>query len=79
MTTTARKATRRIITDTAAISALVLLGTEFDTCELCELPAAELYIRTDNRDGAEIAVCEHCANHADVTWTDEADDDRYDY
>jgi hypothetical protein len=68
MTTTARKATRRIITDTAAISALVLLGLEFDTCEICTLPAAELFERIDNRDGAECECCEWCADTADVSW-----------
>lgn len=67
MTTTARQATRRIITDTQAIAALVILGLEFDTCEICEQPAAELYTRIDNRDGAEIACCEHCADTADVS------------
>jgi hypothetical protein len=69
MTTTARQATRRIITDTTAISALVLLGLEFDfaDCEICTLPAAELFERIDNRDGAEISVCEHCADTADVS------------
>ncbi len=64
MTTTARQATRRIITDTAAISALVLLGLEFDTCPICNHPAAELLARIDNRDGTEI---EHCADTADVS------------
>jgi hypothetical protein len=67
MTTTARQATRRIITDTQAITALVLLGLEFDLCQICELPAAELFPRIDNRDDAEIACCEHCADTADVS------------
>jgi hypothetical protein len=67
MTTTARQATRRIITDTDVLAALVILGAEFETCELCTLPAAELFARTDNRDGAEIECCEHCANTADVS------------
>jgi hypothetical protein len=67
MTTTARQATRRIITDTAAISALVLLGLEFGTCQICTLAAAELFERIDNRDGAEIQACEHCADTADVS------------
>jgi hypothetical protein len=68
MTTTARQATRRIITDTQAITALVLLGLEFDTCEICEQPAAELYARIDNRDGAEVGCCEWCADTADVSY-----------
>lgn len=67
MTTTARKATARIITDTAALFELVILGADLDTCELCELPAAELFTRIDNRDGAEIECCEWCADHADVS------------
>lgn len=71
MTTTARQATRRIITDTQAITALVLLGLEFDTCEICEQPAAELYTRIDDRDGAEAECCEHCAIHGDVSWVED--------
>lgn len=67
MTTTARRTTRRIITDTAALATLVLLGLEFGACQICTLAAAELFPRIDNRDGAEIAVCEHCADHADVS------------
>lgn len=67
MTTTARKATARIITDTAALFDLVILGAEFETCALCELPAAELFARIDNRDGTEIECCEHCADTADVS------------
>ncbi len=67
MTTTARQATRRIITDTDALAALVILGTEFDNCEICTLPAAELFARTDNRDGSEVECCESCANTADVS------------
>lgn len=67
MTTTARQATRRIITDTDALAALVILGTEFDTCALCPLPTAELFTRIDNRDGAEVECCEHCADTADVS------------
>jgi hypothetical protein len=70
VTTTARKATRRIITDTEAITVLVLLGLEFDTCPMCNHPAAELLTRIDNRDGAPIDICEHCADTADVSWCD---------
>lgn len=67
MTTTARRATARIATATAALFELVILGAEFDTCGLCELPAAELFARIDNRDGAEVECCEWCADHADVS------------
>lgn len=76
MTTTARQITRRIATDTAAIAGLVTFGifdTEFETCELNGCTAAELFTRTDNRDGAEIRVCEWCADHGDVSCTDEYD------
>lgn len=68
MTTTARTASRRIITDTDVLAALVILGAEFDTCEICEQAAAELFARIDNRDGAEVACCEHCADTADVSY-----------
>lgn len=67
MTTTARRTTAQIATTTAALFELVILGIEFDTCELCTHPAAELFARIDNRDGAEIEVCEHCADTADVS------------
>lgn len=70
MTTTARTATRQIATTTAALFELVILGIEFDTCELCSHPAAELFTRIDNRDGAEIKCCESCADTADVSYCD---------
>lgn len=69
MTTTARTATRQIATTTAALFELVILGIEFDTCEICEMPAAELFPRIDNRDGAEVECCEDCAINGDVSWT----------
>lgn len=67
MTTTARQATRTIATDTAVLAELVVLGLEFDTCELCGHFAAELFPRIDNRDGATVGCCEDCANTADVS------------
>lgn len=67
MTTTARRSTAQIATTTAALFDLVILGIEFDTCQLCTHPATELFARVDNRDGAEIEVCEHCADTADVS------------
>lgn len=67
MTTTARTATRRIAFDTAALFELVILGLEFENCGLCGHPAAELFHRTDNRDGAPVECCEWCADHADVS------------
>jgi len=39
----------------------------FETCQLCGHTVAELFTRIDNRDYAEIAVCEHCADHGDVS------------
>lgn len=68
MTTTARTATRQIATTTAALFELVILGIEFDECQICEQPAAELFWRIDNRDGTEVRCCEWCADHADVSW-----------
>jgi hypothetical protein len=75
MTTTARTMTRRIATDSRAIAALVIADTleDFAACELCTLPSAELFERTDNRDGSTVQVCEHCANFADVSCSDDYD------
>jgi hypothetical protein len=76
MTITARKATARIATDSADLLDLITFGTlddEFETCELGDHFAAELYTRTDNRDGSEILVCEHCADTADVSCSDDYD------
>lgn len=56
MTTTARTATRQIATTTAALFELVILGAEFDECEICKLPAAE------------VRCCEDCVDHADVSY-----------
>jgi len=73
MTTTARTATSQIATGTAALAELVIAGLfeDFDTCEICQLPVAELFTRIDNRDGAEIECCEHCADTADVSWIED--------
>jgi hypothetical protein len=76
MTITARKATAQIATDTADLLDLVVAGIldeDFETCAICELPTAELFERTDNRDNAEIRVCEHCADTADVSCSDDYD------
>ncbi len=70
MTTTAQ-ITARIATTTDALAELVIIGAEdFETCELCGHAAAELFTRIDNRDNSEIEVCEHCADHADVSHTE---------
>jgi hypothetical protein len=44
-----------------------------EECEWSNHPAAELFTRTDNRDGSEIRVCEYHANHADVSYSDPID------
>lgn len=68
MITTARQATAQIATDTADLLDLVIAGLaeDFTACDLCELPAAELFSRIDNRDDSDVLVCEFCADHADV-------------
>jgi hypothetical protein len=66
MTTTARTLTSQIATDSLLIADLVILGLEFLACDLCPLPAAELFSRIDNRDDSDVLVCEHCADRADV-------------
>lgn len=60
MTTTARQATTRIA-NTAVLAELVILGFEYDLCELCDAPAADLFWRTDES-GTEVHVCESCAD-----------------
>lgn len=74
MTATARKTIRRIAaaTRTAAAFLLATIAADFKACELCELAAAELFDRVDNRDGADVRVCEHCADTADVGPADES-------
>ena len=68
MTTTARRAAGRIAATTRPLADLAVSG--FDTCDLCPLAAAYLYARTDDRDGSEVRVCEHCADHAAVSYRD---------
>lgn len=63
MTTTARTATRRIVTVTAALVASVLtaLAEEFDDCQLCGQPSADLFNRlTEDRD--QVRACETCVD-----------------
>ena len=38
------------------------------TCEWTGHGTDEVYVRLDNRDGAEISVCEYHADHADVSY-----------
>lgn len=81
MTTIARQANIRIANRTTALAQVVInarfavivadlaeIGTDedIDFCELCERHAAA-YTRIDNRDGAEVSVCEHCADTADLS------------
>lgn len=61
MTRTQAQTLSRIATTTAALAELVILGFDFDCCELCNAPAAELFWRTDES-GTEVHVCENCAN-----------------
>lgn len=63
MTTTARTATRHIVTVTAALVASVLaaLAEGFDDCEMCTQPAAELFDRL-TEDGDQVRACETCVN-----------------
>lgn len=74
MTTTARTMTSQIATDSLLIADLVILGVfedEFEVCELRGCYAAELYTRTDNRDGSTVRVCEGCADTQDVSCSDD--------
>lgn len=61
MTTTARTTTRRIATVTAALVASVLaaLAEEFDDCEMCDQPSADLYDRL-TEDYEQVRACEDC-------------------
>lgn len=69
MTTTARKATARLAGATVLLAALVIadLLEQYDECEVCGRRVAQRFARIDNRDGAEVKVCEHCADHGDVS------------
>jgi len=76
-TTIARQARIRFADATAPLAQLVIdTKTQFDaiveaetfeTCELRGHTVAELFLRTDNRDGQPIRVCEWCADHGDVS------------
>ncbi len=72
MTATARHTTTHIATTTAALTDYTVFSG-YDSCDLCTLAAQDLYTRLDNRDGAEIRVCEHCADTADVSHADDYD------
>ncbi len=69
MTTTARQTTARLAGATVLLAALVIaaLIEQYDECDLCPRRVTERFTRIDNRDGAEVDVCEHCADHGDVS------------
>ena len=86
MTTIARQANLRIADRTSALAQLVndakfaaivehynVIDAEADleTCELKGCRVAELVLRVDNRDGAEIYVCHTCADEGDVSWVED--------
>lgn len=63
MTTTARTATRHIVTVTAALvaSLLAALAEEFDDCELCGQASGELFDRL-TEDYDQVRACETCVD-----------------
>lgn len=63
MTTTARAATRLIVTVTAALVASVLaaLAEEFDDCEMCGQASAYLFDRL-TEDYEQVRACEICVD-----------------
>lgn len=86
MTTIARQANLRIADRTGAVAQLVIdakfaaiierydeidAEAELETCELGGCRAAELFVRMDNRDGADIRVCSDCAEHGDVSYVED--------
>jgi hypothetical protein len=86
-TTIARQARIRFADQTAPLAQLVInakfaaivadLITEIEaeadmlTCELRGCRTAEVFARIDNRDGAEISVCEDCADNGDVSYVED--------
>lgn len=82
MNTIARRATIHIA-DTTAPLAQVIINARFaaivetliadiaiydHACELCGQGTDETFTRLDNRDGAEVEICESCADTADVSY-----------
>jgi len=57
----------RLVSDTRAQFDAIVENETFETCELRGHTVAELFLRTDNRDGQPIYVCEWCADHEDVS------------
>lgn len=86
MNTIARQANLRIADETAPLAQLIVnikfadiiarlaetdAAEDLLTCELGGHRVAELFVRIDNRDGSEISVCEHCADHGDVSYVED--------
>ena len=57
----------QLVIDTKAQFDAIVEATDFEICELGGHTVAELFLRTDNRDGQPIHVCEWCADHGDVS------------
>jgi len=57
----------QLVIDTKAQFDAIVEAEAFETCELGGHTVAELFLRTDNRDGQPIYVCEWCADHGDVS------------
>lgn len=86
MNTIARQANLRIANETAPLAQLIVnikfadiiarlaeadAAEDLLTCELGGCRAEELFLRIDNRDGADIKVCSHCADNGDVSYVED--------
>lgn len=58
----------QLVIDTKAQFDAIVEAETFETCQMCGHTVVELFTRIDNRDNAEIEICEHCADTADVSW-----------
>lgn len=61
----------RLVSDTRAQFDAIVEATDFETCQMCGHTVAELFLRIDNRDLAEISVCETCADEGDVSYVED--------
>jgi hypothetical protein len=86
MNTIARLANLRIANETAPLAQLIVnikfadiiarlaeadAAEDLLTCELGGHRVEELFLRRDNRDGADINVCSHCADNGDVSYVED--------
>lgn len=86
MNTIARLANLRIADKTAPLAQLIVdikfadiiarlaeaeAAEDLLTCELGGHRVEELFLRRDNRDGADIHVCSDCADHGDVSYVED--------